>query len=104
MALATNERQVAPEVAGIQTDHRERYLFAAERMGGRILDLGCGVGYGAAILADAPGITDVVAVDRSQESLAYAKSHYHRPKITWIGADLRVGAPEVTVDWAVALL
>jgi SAM-dependent methyltransferase len=45
--------------------HRAAYAFAAERAGGqRVLDLGCGTGYGAAELAEQAA--QLVAVDRVQ--------------------------------------
>jgi SAM-dependent methyltransferase len=69
------ERQVAPERAGIRRDHVARYEFAAERICGmRVIDAGCGVGYGAQLLAE-KGLT-VFAFDADPEALAYADEHY----------------------------
>lgn len=78
------ERQVAPTIDGIRRDHVERYKWAAQylKAGSRVLDLACGVGYGASILA-AAGHT-VVAVDRSQEAIDYARLHYARASVTFM--------------------
>ena len=62
--------------------HLERYAFAARACRGmRILDFGCGVGYGAELLAHA-GNT-VTAVDSSSEAISLAR--------------LRRGATEIVV-------
>lgn len=78
------ERQVAPTIDGIRRDHVERYKWAAQYLpaGSRILDLACGVGYGASILAEA-GHT-VIAVDRAQEAIDYARMHYARAGVTFM--------------------
>jgi SAM-dependent methyltransferase len=75
------ERQVAPDVTGIRRDHVARYEFAASNLppGSRVIDLACGVGYGAKILADAGH--QVLAVDRNEEAIAYARKHYAHEKI-----------------------
>lgn len=87
-ALLSGERQVAPALEGIQQDHLERYRWAAAQSTGTVLDIGAGIGYGSAILADAPGVEQVVSLERSQESLDYAKAHYHRDTITRQSVDL----------------
>lgn len=86
MTLENGERQVAKTLDGIRADHRFRYEWAVKQLkpGSRVLDLACGVGYGAKILADA-GHT-VVAVDRSEEAIGFAKEHYAHDRITHIVA------------------
>ncbi len=55
-----------------QALHLSRYQFARQYVKGkRVLDLGCGTGYGARLLAIA-GADRVVAVDRSPEALIWA--------------------------------
>jgi SAM-dependent methyltransferase len=74
-------------VDGIRADHVWRYRFAAERLAGkRVLDAGCGVGYGASLLA-AAGCA-VKAVDIDAESVAYGRAHYGCDAIAWAAADL----------------
>lgn len=76
--LANGERQVAPELSGIRRDHVARYEWAASLLapGSRVIDLACGVGYGSAILFDV-GAHSVLALDRSEEAIAYARAHYN---------------------------
>lgn len=85
--MREGERQVAPELTGIRRDHVARYEFAAKSLpsGSRVLDVACGVGYGAFILAEA-GHT-VVAVDRDGEAIAYAREHYAHERITYYRSD-----------------
>lgn len=52
----------------------------------RILDLGCGVGHGAYMLADIPGTT-VIAIDCSEDTINYAKTHYDKVNITYVVID-----------------
>jgi glycosyltransferase involved in cell wall biosynthesis/SAM-dependent methyltransferase len=64
-------------------EHIARYRFAAQVVHGRrVLDIGCGVGYGAAVLADA-GAAEVLAFDLSPEAVQHAESHFARPSITY---------------------
>lgn len=51
-----------------------------------ILDIGCGVGHGAYMLADIPGAA-VTGIDSSEEAIVYGKLHYGRENITYRVAD-----------------
>lgn len=101
--LRSGERQVSPTLAGIRRDHVARYEWARERMNElairrevvrpddpdpnpSVLDLMCGVGYGSAILASAGFRT--IGIDRSRESIEYAREHYNGPE--YIEADALV--------------
>ncbi len=97
--MRDGERQVAPTIDGIRKDHVERYKWACAVLGSpkRVLDIGCGVGYGSSILADA-GHT-VLAVDNDGEALAYQEQHYGRDRISRLECDagsfsLPLGEPE----------
>jgi len=61
-------------------DHLERYEFARPHVTGkRVLDIGCGIGYGADLLAvDAQ---EVVAVDLYAPGIEYARKRYQRPNL-----------------------
>jgi 2-polyprenyl-3-methyl-5-hydroxy-6-metoxy-1,4-benzoquinol methylase len=88
VTLLSGERQVAPTVAGIRGDHVARYRFAAARWGegAAVLDAGCGIGYGARLLAEAGAA--VYAWDVDAEAIAYARAHYEHRAIRWSVADL----------------
>jgi len=91
--LKNGERQVAPTRDGIRRDHVARYEFAAQSMSGddlAIIDVACGVGYGARILAEAGA--SVAAVDYSKEALDYAKEHYAHARVKYHLADVSDGA------------
>ncbi|RQD71525.1 MAG: class I SAM-dependent methyltransferase [Tindallia sp. MSAO_Bac2] len=91
----TGER-IVPEVMkpknGMLKEHIARYEFASQYCYGRVLDLGCGVGYGAEILLDLDDentIQQVVGVDFDAESIQYAKEMYGYLKTEFIQADAR---------------
>ena len=105
--LRSGERQVAETLDGICPHHVARYRWAAEWIANqgleshptRILDIGCGCGYGAAILKT--DSTTYHGIDLSLESIAFARYHYGGP-----GRDFEVGEacePPAPVDVVVAL-
>ena len=82
------ERIVPDETSrGIVALHLKRYEFAAEHAAGAdVLDAGCGVGYGAAYLAERARA--VVGVDVDPRAVAYARERYTRPNLRFETADL----------------
>ena len=64
-------------------EHIARYRFAAGLVAGkRVLDIGCGVGYGAALLADS-GASEVVAFDISTDTIDHARAQFARPSVEY---------------------
>lgn len=58
--------------------HRKRYEFAAaQAVGGSLLDMACGVGYGTRLIADRRAdLSDLTGVDISPEAIRYARENY----------------------------
>lgn len=95
-------RQTATTLDGIRADHRYRYEWAAERLGGlRVLDAGCGIGYGSHILAQA--CCKVTAVDGCAEAIDQARKHYAHPDVTHFYGELAdlVGSYDAVVCFEV---
>ena len=76
MAEFTGERIIPGKVdVDLMNEHVARYTFAARlARGKRVLDAGCGAGYGSAELAQAAD--SVVGVDRSAEAVDFARDTY----------------------------
>jgi SAM-dependent methyltransferase len=76
LAEFTGERVIPGEVdVDLLNEHMARYTFAARlARGKRVLDAGCGAGYGSADLARAA--ERVVGVDRAPEAIEFARVHY----------------------------
>lgn len=103
--MRPGERQVAPSIDGIRQDHVARYQWADSLIppGVRVLDLACGVGYGADLLAKGGAGRNVIGVDCDVEALQYAAEHY--PAAQYHQADLATMARLADVgeaDYAVA--
>ena len=74
-------------------EHLVRYMFASQFAAGRrVLDAGCGAGYGAALLADSAAAA-VLGVDLAPDAVAYASAHYQRPGLSFAVQDL--AAPDL---------
>ena len=70
------------------SNHIQRYVFASNYIAGRrVLDAGCGTGYGSVFLATR-GASSVTAIDISDEALAEANRLYHRDNLRFIKGDV----------------
>lgn len=71
----TGERFTPECVREIWYEHVHRYALARQLAPGkRVLDIACGEGYGAAIVA--PAASSVLGVDVSEAAIAHARSRY----------------------------
>src|ERR1700691_5062635 len=79
----TGERVIPGQVdADLLNEHLARYAFAARlARGKRVLDAGCGAGYGAAELA--ASALSVVGADIAAEAGMVAHAHYQRPNLAF---------------------
>jgi SAM-dependent methyltransferase len=77
----TGERVIPDQVnVDLLNEHMARYMFAARLASGkRVLDAGCGAGYGSAELARTA--QRVVGIDRAAEAVAFAREHYPAPNL-----------------------
>lgn len=99
--MRDGERQVAATLDGIRKDHVARYQWAAGLIapGSKVIDAGCGVGYGSKVLA-ATGCK-VHAFDNDYDALGYAAEHYVSENILYEHADFRLGLKFKPADAAV---
>jgi SAM-dependent methyltransferase len=78
---------VKPYDAAMHLGHMASYREALRYSHGRrVLDLGCGTGYGAFFLAS-HGARRVSAVDLGVEGLAYGAAVYRHPRLVYVQAD-----------------
>lgn len=71
---------------GVDHWHRYEYVLQYGPVG-RLLDAGCGIGYGSALLAADAETTNVVATDNSFEALYYGMTEFRSPKIEYAYCD-----------------
>lgn len=103
MAEFTGERVIPGEVdPDLWNEHVARYFFAARMARDRrVLDAGCGSGYGAAALAREAG--EVLAIDVAQDAIDYAQRHFQNPRLRFERAScLQIPASDGSFDLVVA--
>jgi SAM-dependent methyltransferase len=84
----TGERVVPGKTPpSLVLEHLVRYRFATPFSGGSVLDVGCGTGYGTAILSEAADLA--IGVDCDPETIRYANQTYHRGNLEFVLADCR---------------
>src|SRR4051812_20160464 len=81
LAEFTGERVIPGQVdVDLLNEHLARYTFAARlARGKRVLDAGCGAGYGAAELAHVAQA--VMGIDCPQEAVGFARENYRLPNL-----------------------
>lgn len=99
----TGERVVPGETPEfLVLEHLLRYRFAAQFVAKhRVLDIGCGTGYGSALLAEKARA--VVGIDNSPEALQYARENYQRTRLRFAAGDCRK-LPFLDRSFSVAVL
>jgi len=88
LAEFTGERLIPGEVdIDLLNEHMARYTFAARlARGKRVLDAGCGAGYGSAALAEAA--ESVTGVDIAPEAIDFARAHYQAANLSFEAASV----------------
>jgi SAM-dependent methyltransferase len=97
--LVEESYQASLEDYVIYLMHLAAYRFAESyTMGKRVLDYGCGTGYGAALLAHTAA--SVCAVDVAKDAIAFAQAKYSAPNLTFtsIAVDGPVPAQNASFD------
>jgi ubiquinone/menaquinone biosynthesis C-methylase UbiE len=84
------------------SEHVARYAFARRyAQGKRVLDAGCGTGYGSAELAQAAA--EVTGIDISAEAIEYASANYKLPGLGFLEASCTaIPLPDASFDLIVA--
>lgn len=80
--------------------HSAQYEFIRTLLkpGDKVLDLGCGTGYGSAMLA--PKCSGLVGIDYSPEAIEYAREHFASDKCVFFTGDaLKTGLADSSVDF-----
>jgi SAM-dependent methyltransferase len=103
MAEFTGERLIPGQVdVDLLNEHMARYTFASRlARGKRVLDAGCGAGYGSAELAHTA--LAVVGADVAPEAVAFARENYRAPNLRFEQAScVTLPHPNATFDLVVA--
>jgi len=82
----TGERVIPNLVdSNLWNEHISRYAFAARlARSRRVLDAGCGTGYGTSELSHTA--TSVLGIDIAADAVSYAREHYSRRNLNWLRA------------------
>lgn len=103
MTEFTGERVIPGQVnVDLWNEHYSRYAFAARyATSARVLDLGCGSGYGSAELARTAA--SVTAIDISAEAVAFARDRFKMPNLSFTeGSATQIPSPESSFDLVTA--
>jgi SAM-dependent methyltransferase len=86
----------------LYNEHISRYLFAKQFIKEKkVLDLGCGTGYGSNVMAKVA--RKVVGVDISKEAIIYANEHFNTRKVSFHSEDCaRLGLADKSFDVVVS--
>lgn len=99
----TGERVIPGQVdVDLWNEHRARYAFAARLAAGkRVLDAGCGAGYGSALLAEEAA--SVTGIDVAPEAIVYATEHYAAAGVRYLeGSCSAMPLPDAAFDLVVS--
>ncbi len=86
-----SERQMAATIDEVRADHRARYLFAIDELKargrvGRVIDAGCGIGYGSSLLS--ASVESVISIEVDDDAYDLYQRHWYRNNIVFQKVDL----------------
>ena len=84
----TGERLV-PGVspADLEAEHMSRYHFIKNLVRGKkVLDIGCGAGYGSKILSETAAV--VVGIDIDNDAITHAAENYGSDTVSFVAGDV----------------
>lgn len=66
--------------------HVERYRFIRRFCHGRVMDIGCGVGYGSYLISQNPDVTEINGVEPVEESFNFADKEWENNNLSFLHA------------------
>lgn len=79
----------------------QRYSYVRQWLSGRIIDCGCGTGYGSYMIQMNPDVEYVKGVDISDEAIYIAKREYSSPKLEYACEEFKTVRGDF--DWVIAI-
>jgi ubiquinone/menaquinone biosynthesis C-methylase UbiE len=73
------------ELPGVVAHHLKKYEFAKSQIGGTVLDVACGVGYGSEFLG--PACDRIVGLEIASEAIEIARARYRHDNVWFVQAD-----------------
>lgn len=84
-------------------EHEIRYIYASDLVKGKVLDVGCGIGYGSKVLADNTEMESYLGVDVSQEAIEYAQSRFKRDNVSFMNKNaLELDIEQNSIDTVIS--
>lgn len=98
----TGERFIPGIVGDIELEHMHRYIVARQLARGKVvLDIACGEGYGAAMLAETAAL--VHGVDIAADVIEHAEKKYQRSNVIFhVGSCARIPIADRSIDLVVS--
>lgn len=92
MLKNTGERIIPEDMKPLNRillEHLARYYFALPYATGSVLDIACGTGYGAKMIAKERKkyVSRVLGIDLDPDTIAYAKKNHYHPLLTFLTGD-----------------
>jgi 2-polyprenyl-3-methyl-5-hydroxy-6-metoxy-1,4-benzoquinol methylase len=83
-------------------NHLKLYRFAAQFViGKKVLDVGCGTGYGSSYLAELA--SSVVGIDLSRQALRFARARYRKPNLQYLRMNAeKLNFPSRSFDFVIS--
>jgi SAM-dependent methyltransferase len=75
------------EMAILNDRHIERYAMVRQWCWGRVIDFGCGCGYGSYMISRNPDVTHVTGIDISREALNFANDNYASERVAFFDTE-----------------
>lgn len=81
----------------------ERYAYIRQGLSGKVIDAGCGVGYGTYMIAMNPDVKWVVGIDNDKDAINIARREYRAKNLTFVCNEFDKAKLVGPYDWMVAV-